>query len=82
MALRGGCFVPEEAVPAITEEVIPTVLGSVLPLIPTIGTLDAWPVGSIYSTKSEADPADIFGGGTWVSIPGGGMGVHQWERTG
>lgn len=28
--------------------------------------LDSWPIGSIYSTVEDVDPASILGGGTWI----------------
>lgn len=32
--------------------------------------LDAWPVGSIFMTMSNANPATLLGGGTWVKLQG------------
>lgn len=32
--------------------------------------LDAWPIGSIFITASNSDPATLLGGGTWERIQG------------
>ena len=32
--------------------------------------LDAWPVGSIFMTMSNENPATLLGGGTWVKLQG------------
>lgn len=32
--------------------------------------IDAWPVGSIFMTMSNANPATLLGGGTWTKIEG------------
>ena len=45
---------------------IPNASGAVTAVRP----IDAWPVGSLFLTFSNTNPATLLGGGTWVQIKG------------
>jgi len=38
--------------------------------ITAVRPIDAWPVGSLFMTFSNTNPATLLGGGTWVQIKG------------
>ena len=45
---------------------VPNASGAVTAVRP----IDAWPVGSLFMTFSNTNPASLLGGGTWVQIKG------------
>lgn len=38
--------------------------------VTAVRPIDAWPVGSLFMTFDNTDPASLLGGGTWVQIKG------------
>lgn len=38
--------------------------------VTAVRPIDAWPVGSVFITLQNANPASLLGGGTWVQIKG------------
>lgn len=41
----------------------------------------AWPVGSVYGTDTDSNPAALLGVGTWQALPGNVMNMNWWKRT-
>ena len=42
--------------------------------------LISWPIGSVFHTNSNTNPADLLGGGNWTAVAAGPP-VWSWQRT-